>query len=206
MVVVFCTAVEGGGPAGFRGNECAIVGAGVAIESGRCSALGVVGEGSTACTRAGTGGGGIEFESIVFGSTFGALEGSLSVASGKNFFSVDVLDLLSLTDPFNRTFFILPSGGPVCAVGSTCIGSSAAAATNLPLPPPTPVRSRGPLGSADCIGWVRGRTGRPGAKEISVKVGTTGIDFVGNLCRGKIINQRAPWIRMVDVRASYHQP
>jgi hypothetical protein len=204
VVVVFCTAVEEGGPVGFRGNGCAIAIAGVAIESGRCGALGVAGEGNTACTRAGTGGGGIELESIVLGSTFGAFEGSLSVASGKNFFNVDVLDLLSLTDPFNRTFLVLPSGCPVCAAGSTCISSSAAAVTNLPLPPPTPVISRGPLGSAECIGWVRGRTARPGAKEISVKVGTTGVDFVGNLCRGKTISQRAPWIRMVDVRASYH--
>jgi len=183
VVVVFCTAIEGGGPAGFTGNGCAIVRVGVAIETGRCGALGVAGEGNTVCTRAGTGGGGIELES---GSTVGAFEGSLSVASGKNFFNVDVLDLLSLTDPFNRTFFMLPSG---CPAGSTCISSSAAAATDRPRPPPTPVISRGPLGSADCIGWVRGRTARLGAKGISVKVGTTGVDFVGNLCRGNTISQ-----------------
>lgn len=160
--------------------------AGVAIESCCCDALGVAEEGSTACARAGTGGGGIELGSTVFCSTFGALGGSLSVASGKNFFNVDVLDLLSLTDPFNRTFLVFPSEGPACPRWSTCISSSAAA-TNLPLPPPTPVSSRGPLGSADCIGWVRGRTARLDAREIFVKVGTTGVDFVGNLCKGKTI-------------------
>ena len=159
-----------------------MVGPGVVAESGCCGTLGVAaGEGNTACARAGTGGGGIQLESTVFESAFGTEEASLSAASGKNCFNVDGLHLLSLTDPFKRTFFTLPSGGSACAWGSTCISSSAAA-PNLPFPP-TPVMSRGPLGSTDCIGWVRGRTARLGAREISVKVGTTGVDFVGNLCR-----------------------
>ena len=188
------------------GNGCNIVGAVVIAESGCCGALGVVaGEGNTACARAGIGGGSIALESTAFESTFGAEEGSFSAASGKNCFNVDGLDLLSLTDPFNRTFFMVPCGGSVCTEGSACISSSPAAA-NLPFPPPTPVMSRGPLGSADCIGWARGRTARLDAREISVKVGTTGVDFVGSLCRCETVSRRPAWIIRVDVRASYHQP
>ena len=169
------------------GNGCGIVEAWVIAESGCCGALGVVaGEGSTAWARAGTGGGSIALESTAFDSGFGAEEGSLSAASGKNCFNVDGLDLVSLTDPFNRTFFMLPSGGSVCTGRSTCIDSSPAIA-DLPFPP-TPVMSRGPLGSADCVGWDLGRTARLDAREISVKVGTTGVDFVGSLCRCETVS------------------
>jgi hypothetical protein len=89
---------------------------------------------------------------------------------------------------------MLPSGGSVCT-WVIDLHQLVCHRRPLPLPPPTPVMSRGPLGSADCVSWVLGRTARLGAKEISVKVGTTGVDFVGNLCRCETISQRPTWIR-----------